>query len=130
MARTKEQNAQYQRNFREKHPGYNYAAVKKNRATPEGRESYNQQMSDWTKDRRSKLSAIKVSLGCADCGEHFEDCPAILEFDHRPDTEKSFNIGRSIKKSWDAIIAEVEKCNVVCANCHRRRTIERLAEDD
>jgi hypothetical protein len=55
---------------------------------------------------------------CADCGE---SDPIVLEFDHLGD--KLFNIGEALTyRNWESILAEIEKCEVVCANCHRRRT--------
>jgi hypothetical protein len=58
---------------------------------------------------------------CVDCGE--ED-PVVLEFDHLRD--KSFAIGPNLaRRSWQSILDEMEKCEVVCANCHRRRTARR-----
>ena len=55
---------------------------------------------------------------CSDCGE---DDPLVLEFDHRGD--KEFTIGRALRdRNWEAILDEIAKCEVVCANCHRRRT--------
>jgi hypothetical protein len=45
----------------------------------------------------------------------------VLEFDHLRD--KLFSIGNKLSsRSWKSILAEIEKCDVVCANCHRRRT--------
>ena len=58
---------------------------------------------------------------CTDCGERD---PVVLEFDHLRD--KAFSIGAKLTDmTWDAIVAEIEKCEVVCANCHRRRTAGR-----
>src|SRR5262249_46781507 len=58
---------------------------------------------------------------CADCGE---TDPVVLEFDHRG--EKEFNIGGGWRnRSWKAVLDEIAKCDVVCANCHRRRTARR-----
>lgn len=58
---------------------------------------------------------------CADCGEAD---PLILEFDHLRD--KSFDIGSALPdRCWQSILHEIEKCEVVCANCHRRRTASR-----
>jgi hypothetical protein len=58
---------------------------------------------------------------CVDCGE---TDPLVLEFDHMRD--KSFNIGHELtSRAWADILAEIEKCEVRCANCHRRRTAER-----
>jgi len=58
---------------------------------------------------------------CADCGERDV---LVLEFDHVGDEE--FMIGRALReKAWADILVEIEKCEVGCANCHRRRTAER-----
>ncbi len=62
-----------------------------------------------------------VEHPCVDCGE---TDPLVLDFDHLRD--KEFTIGEElISRSWDAVTAEIEKCEVVCANCHRRRTSAR-----
>lgn len=58
---------------------------------------------------------------CKDCGE---GDPLVLEFDHLGD--KSFSIGSCLTRyPWQAILDEMAKCDVVCANCHRRRTARR-----
>ena len=58
---------------------------------------------------------------CVDCGE---SDPVVLEFDHLRD--KSFSIGAKLTNySWTAIEAEIEKGEVVCGNCHKRRTARR-----
>jgi hypothetical protein len=58
---------------------------------------------------------------CSDCGEAD---PVVLEFDHVG--PKLFNIASDlVDRSWPSILAEIEQCEVVCANCHRRRTVER-----
>lgn len=58
---------------------------------------------------------------CIDCGE--TDI-VVLEFDHRDDITKVYNVGsmRRDAKSLAAVMREVGKCDVRCANCHRRRT--------
>ncbi len=57
---------------------------------------------------------------CVDCGE---TDPIVLEFDHLRD--KEFDVGTFVSCRWEAVLAEIEKCEVVCANCHRRRTARR-----
>ena len=58
---------------------------------------------------------------CVDCGEAD---PIVLEFDHLAD--KSFSISRGIRdRNWVSVVREMAKCDVVCANCHRRRTARR-----
>jgi len=58
---------------------------------------------------------------CVDCGE---DDPIVLEFDHLSD--KVFNISTGVRdRAWAAVLEEMDKCEVVCANCHRRRSATR-----
>jgi len=74
---------------------------------------------------KKKLAEIKKASGCVDCGE---SNPIVLDFDHIRD--KKYNISRMIHDgfSWKAIVKEMQKCEVVCANCHRIRTHNRLVE--
>lgn len=59
---------------------------------------------------------------CVDCGETDY---IVLEFDHQRDKYK--NIAEMIKdNSLKAIKEEIEKCDVVCANCHKRRTAKQF----
>jgi hypothetical protein len=57
---------------------------------------------------------------CIDCGE---SNPIVLEFDHVRD-KKHNNISSMIRRgnSIDNIKAEINKCDVRCANCHRKQT--------
>lgn len=58
---------------------------------------------------------------CVDCGE--SDL-VVLDLDHRDETAKVLNISTMLQKnqSWVRIAKEIEKCDVRCSNCHRRRT--------
>lgn len=78
------------------------------------------------KDRAFKKAWVdnyKLEHGCADCG--YNEPPAALDFDHRPGTKKIRNIKAGHQFGWLALLAEVAKCDVVCANCHRIRTVNR-----
>jgi hypothetical protein len=59
--------------------------------------------------------------GCVDCGE---PDPIVLEFDHKSDSDKFESVTQMIvnNASWENIAGEIQKCDVRCANCHRRRT--------
>lgn len=59
-----------------------------------------------------------IANPCVDCGEAD---PIVLEFDHRED--KSFQIGdMGAKVGLARLLAEIAKCDVRCANCHRRKS--------
>ncbi len=58
---------------------------------------------------------------CIDCGEADIRC---LDFDHRDPSQKVMNVTMliSIHATWARVAAEIEKCDVRCASCHRKRT--------
>jgi hypothetical protein len=62
---------------------------------------------------------IKMKLGCVDCG--YKAHPAALQFDHLG--KKYRNVSSIVTIS--RLLAEIEKCEVVCANCHAIRTHQR-----
>lgn len=74
----------------------------------------------WT-EKVDTFLAQRLFYGCIDCGE--KD-PVVLEFDHRESEKKEYGISRlrKHKVAWHILEKELEKCDVVCANCHRRRT--------
>jgi hypothetical protein len=72
-------------------------------------------------ERTAYLIAYFRTHPCVDCGEAD---PVVLEFDHLRD--KLFSVGMELsQRSWESVLEEIEKCEVVCANCHRRRTAVR-----
>ncbi len=79
-----------------------------------------------TFDRRVYVHAIKLERGCMDCG--YRSHPSALDFDYRPGEVKVFNICSNVQRSWAVIETEIAKCDVVCANCHRIRTVDRVRE--
>jgi hypothetical protein len=72
-------------------------------------------------ERAEWLIAFFRAHPCVACGE---TDPLVLEFDHLRD--KKFNITVGVAaRSWHAVLDEIGKCEVVCSNCHRRRTATR-----
>ncbi len=72
--------------------------------------------------RRSVINDLK-NVPCADCGNFYP--PYVMDFDHLGD--KEFNISKTgMGVSFDRLMKEVQKCDVVCSNCHRERTHQRL----
>ena len=68
---------------------------------------------------------IKERTPCADCGHKFHHIA--MDFDHLPEHVKLFTISRMVQKtiSMATLKAEIAKCEVVCACCHRVRTFNR-----
>jgi len=70
---------------------------------------------------RSIIKQIKNEIPCHDCGVQYPYY--VMDFDHMDPDLKSYNISDMIKTHTTAkLIEEIEKCQVVCANCHRERT--------
>ncbi len=76
---------------------------------------------------RTTIDAIKLANGCVDCG--FRGHPAALDFDHLPGFKKLFKISSSVHRVWRDVQAEIAKCEVRCANCHRIQTAVRRKEN-
>jgi hypothetical protein len=71
-------------------------------------------------ENRKQLYRYLLSHACVDCGE--VDV-VVLEFDHRVPAEKIRDIGGlAARRVWASVLKEIEKCDVRCVNCHRRRT--------
>ena len=65
--------------------------------------------------RATRRAQILEGLVCSRCG--FDD-PRALEFHHRNAAEKLFNVMSGLSYAPDRLLAEIAKCDVICANCH------------
>jgi hypothetical protein len=67
---------------------------------------------------------------CEDCGQSFP--PWVMDFDHRDPKTKSFALaaGHALLKSREALLAEIAKCDIVCANCHAIRTYNWIKSEE
>ena len=54
---------------------------------------------------------------CERCG--YNSCVGALEFHHKIESEKDFTIAGNYLKAWGKLKRELDKCILVCANCHR-----------
>ena len=82
-----------------------------------------------TKKYREKMRAIvdeAKATPCARCGGEFSS--RVMDFHHRVPADKSFNICSFVSRSGkathgqsriEALLAEIDKCDVLCSNCHR-----------
>lgn len=72
-----------------------------------------------------KLKDFCKDNPCKSCGE---DDYVVLDFDHIDREDKSYGISEMVRLgfSWENILKELGKCQVLCANCHRRKTAEQM----
>jgi len=72
------------------------------------------------KARRERKAELVRHLGgrCSRCG--YDRCIAALEFHHRDPRMKQFSVSaENMLRRWETVLAEAEKCELLCANCHR-----------
>jgi len=70
--------------------------------------------------RRKKLKEMAIEYGggkCVICG--YKTCVRALSFHHKDSQKKDFGLSaRGFTRSWTKIQTELDKCILVCANCH------------
>jgi hypothetical protein len=97
---------------------------------------YNSNREYYLKKTRKRNSKLKLVIQgyleqylsvhpCVDCGE--PDI-AVLEFDHKGEVKKFKAVAQLLKGrySLEIVKKEIEKCEVRCANCHRRKTAKQF----
>ena len=85
---------------------------------------------------RNKRDALKRRMiaylggACMRCRRTLEDFghPAAFDFHHRDWRTKAFNFAGNYKRAWAVLRAELDKCDLLCACCHR--ITEALAASD
>lgn len=68
-------------------------------------------------DNLLRYRELKGNLQCKKCGENHIAC---LDFHHRNPEEKEFDIAATMLIKWERLLKEIEKCDVLCSNCHRK----------
>ncbi len=70
-------------------------------------------------DKKQQIFSYLCERECAICGE---DDPLVLEFDHLH--SKRADISKLIQSNctWEQLSLELDKCQVLCSNCHKRKT--------
>jgi hypothetical protein len=67
--------------------------------------------------RNIKKKAVEYKGGkCIHCG--YDKCVAALQFHHTDPDKKDFHISSSVARSWEKVKTEIDKCDLVCSNCH------------
>ena len=92
------------------------------------KQTYKDRAREYSDQQRDRLRSIKdeaKSVPCADCGVQYP--PYVMDFDHVTGGPKRFNLANAPRAavSTATMQTEIDKCEVVCANCHRERTHNR-----
>lgn len=77
---------------------------------------------------KETVRLYKERMPCSDCHKNYPYY--VMDFDHIPTRgKKATEIGKMLLNgaSLEKILAEIEKCDLVCSNCHRIRTHKRHA---
>lgn len=84
----------------------------------------NRRRKEYKKLAQAYVRKLKESTPCADCGS-FYPWP-VMDFDHQ--REKVEDVSRLVNNgsSLNTIKDEIDKCEIVCANCHRMRSLGHL----
>jgi hypothetical protein len=84
-----------------------------------GRASYEASYHRRCQKIKTWFDEYKSTLFCQKCGENH---PACLDFHHRVPNEKEEQVAILVgkRRSIQRIMKEIEKCDVLCANCHRK----------
>ena len=71
--------------------------------------------------RRKKIRMMAVAYKGGRCEEcKYDRCIEALEFHHKDPTKKDFSISsKGYTRSWRKVQEELDKCVMLCANCHR-----------
>mgnify|MGYP002370350056 CR=1 FL=1 len=89
------------------------------------RKAYLQRNVDRKHEARTYIAELKSTTPCADCGEKYPSY--VMDFDHLDGSTKDGDVatlagnGHTLAR----IKREIEKCEIVCSNCHRERTHQR-----
>lgn len=90
-------------------------------------EKYRQNIYDNRNRRKEEVkNFVWDYLAANPCMEGGESDPRLLEFHHIDPSQKEYNVSELVngRYSIERIQKEISKCQVLCANCHRRKTYE------
>ena len=122
---------------------YKYPLTKKYKKEQEEKEKKKRKYGNkWDKDNKEKnaeyrrktrikirgwFDDYKKTLECEFCG--YNECSEVLDFHHKDEKDKKFNVGQSLNRyGKEEILKEIEKCIVLCSNCHRKLHYEEKQE--
>lgn len=95
-----------------------YRGKKENRLTSHCKKCFNKYCSNRWKERKRKIVEEKGSI-CADCKCQYHY--SVYEFHHLDPSQKEFSWSKAKTLTEEKMKKELDKCIMLCANCHRLR---------
>lgn len=90
------------------------------------RELYRERTAQSKRELYREIAALKEASPCTDCGNYYPFY--VMQFDHVGD-DKVLSVNHMLrKKGRPSVMAEIAKCELVCANCHAIRTWKRTTK--
>lgn len=83
---------------------------------------------DYNNRRYSRVRERLVSMlggQCVKCGSTEN-----LQFDHVDPSTKSFNVSEGWARKWFLVVEEINKCQLLCFSCHRKKTLKDCNQQD
>lgn len=118
METKRDRERRYAKKFRDSGKAKAYKKIWLN--TEKGKACNRRSSTNRYKKHKTLLDNFKAGKCCVDCG--FNKWPECLDFHHIDPGEKEFTISQSLTKSWARTLKEIDKCILLCANCHRHKS--------
>lgn len=99
----------------------NKHGLTEHRTTTDGRNRCKKCAVEAVQRRRDKIKLLAIEYKggkCVIC--NYNRCVQALEFHHLDPTQKEFSIGdKGHTRSWERVKEELDKCVLLCSNCHK-----------
>lgn len=104
----------------EKNPNWKGGMADNQKRYEANKEEYKERARKSVQEKREWFKDYKSDKECEECGE---DHPACIDFHHENPEDKDKNVSRLVHDNHkiSRIKEEIEKCKVLCANCHRKQ---------
>ena len=97
---------------------FNWRNKSKGTRRADCKDCHSNYMKNQYKQKKLEIQDLKIGLKCKKCG--YNKCGAALEFHHIDPDEKDERIARMISNNYslEKVLNEIQKCIVLCSNCH------------
>lgn len=94
-----------------------YKECKRKKLTNDERKEKNYQHVKYFRNKIKERAVEYKGSKCVVC--EYDRCIKALEFHHLNPHEKDFTLGSNTNRAWEKVKSEIDKCVLVCSNCHR-----------